>query len=89
MTPETAYALSRDLLVAGISHTIQVGYHENLVPQEQCRIDLPIPRRYDGGLSAAMLRLEEIGARHGLTLATGMMGDGLTFSSPTPGALLR
>lgn len=83
MQHDVALALSRSLADAAIAHTIQIGYHENMPPPVQCRVDLAIPRRYNGGIGAAIARLEEIAAEHGLVLATAMMNDGLTFSTPT------
>jgi hypothetical protein len=89
MNHETAVKLSRALTEAAIAHTIQVGYHAELNPPVQCRVDLAMPRRYDGGVSEALKEIEAIGEEFGLVLATAMMGDGLTFSTPTPAELLR
>ena len=91
MTHETAIALSADLIAEGISHTVEVGWHENMNPPVQCRVDVALPRRYSGGLSAAIRTLEVIGETHGLVLAHGFMGNDLTFSTPdkTAGAFLR
>jgi hypothetical protein len=90
VTHEKAVALSADLAAAGISHTLQVGFHEQHAPPVQCRVDLGIPRRYSGGIGEAVRALEEIASRHELVLATSLLGDGLTFSTSdkTPGALL-
>lgn len=82
MHHDVAIALSRSLADAGIAHTIQAGYHENMAPPVQCRVDLAIPRRYNGGIGAAIARLEELAEEHGLVLATGIMNEGLTFSTP-------
>ncbi len=91
MTHETAVALSADLIAEGIGHTIAVGWHENMNPPEQCRVDVFMPRRYSGGLAAAIKRMEEIGERHGVVLTTAIASNDLTFSTPdrTPGAFLR
>lgn len=83
MHHELAIALSRSLAEAGIAHSLQVGYHENMAPPVQCYVSLPIPRRYNGGIGAAIARLEEIAEANGLVLGTGMMNEGLTFSTPT------
>ncbi len=96
MTFEVAQALSLTLAKLGVSHTIQVGHHDKFAPEGpsavpaiHCRVDLGIPRAYSGGLSQAILDLEGAAAEHGLVLSTGIMGDGLTFSTPppTPGAI--
>ena len=89
MNHDTAMKLSAALSEAGVSHTIFVGIHENMMPPVQCTIDVRIPRRYDGGVAAAVRAIEVIGEQLGLVLATSMMGEGLTFSTPTPGELLR
>src|ERR1043166_333370 len=89
MTHEVAMKLSAALIEAAISHTVFVGWHEDMHPQVQCRVDLPIPRRYSGGVSEAVRAIEVIGETLGLELATSFMGDGLTFSTPTPGELLQ
>jgi hypothetical protein len=89
MNHETAWKLSQALAEAGIAHTLECGYHENANPPVQCRVDVRIPRRYDGGVAAAVKAIEVIGEQLGLVLATSMMGEGLTFSTPTPGEILR
>lgn len=62
-------------------------------PGIHCRVDLGFPRRHalqlqevgiavpDRPLSAVITRLEEIGGELDLVLETGLMGDGLTFST--------
>lgn len=89
MTHETAIALSADLTAAGISHTIQVGIYEKMVPQVQCRVDVVMPRILDGFLGAAIVEMEGIGARHGLVLHPPILGEGLTYSTKPQQGLLR
>lgn len=81
VTYEQAQKLSAALVDACISHSLIVGYHQDMAQQVQCRVDLAMPRRYSGGLAAAFTKLEEIGKAHGLQLGTSIMGAGLTFSS--------
>lgn len=82
MTHEAAMALSASLVEAGIGHTIGVGIHDELMPPVQCRVDVPIPRRYSGGIGPAINKLEAIADEHKLILGTDMLGNGLTFSTP-------
>lgn len=98
MTFETAQAVSLALAKLRVSHTVQVGHHDKYapegpseVPEIHCRVDLGIPRCYDGGLGQAIRDLEGIAEQHGLVLSTSFMGEGLTFSTPvqTAGSLLR
>lgn len=92
---ETAQALSLDLAILGISHTVEVGRHDKLAPEAgtaypriHARVDLGFPRGYDGGLSGRIKQLKALAAEHGLILATSMMGEGLTFTTePTTGIL--
>lgn len=96
MTYETALAASLDLVRRGVSHTIQVGYHDGYAPEGEtehpaihCRIDLGYPRRHalpgavpaDPPLSVRLAAIESIARNHGLVLESGMMGDGLTLST--------
>lgn len=89
MNFETQQRLSARLAFFGFTHTVQVGRHDKFAPEGDtsfpeihCRVDLGIPRGYDGGLAARIAQLEEVAAEFGLILATGIMGDGLTFSTP-------
>lgn len=89
MTHEAAMALSTSLVEAGIGHTIGVGIHDELMPAVQCRVDVPIPRRYSGGIGPAIAELERIANEHELVLGTDMLGNGLTFSTQAGAADIR
>jgi hypothetical protein len=88
VTFETAQAVSLDLAILKVAHTIEVGRHDNVptgpteFPGIHCRVNLGVPRRYEGGLSQAILDLEGVARQHGLVLATGIMNEGLTFTTP-------
>jgi len=82
VTHDTAMLVSSALAAEGVAHTVEVGYHPDHNPPVQCRVDVRVPRRISGGLSAAVRKLEEIGEQFGLVLETALMGDGLTYSTP-------
>lgn len=83
MNIDRAHNLSRRLAEEGVNHTIQVGVYPNMLPEVQCRVDVPLSRRYSGGLGEWITRLEGIAGEHDLVLGTAFMGEGLTFSTKT------
>lgn len=81
MTIDQAHALSKSLAAAGVPHVLEVGIHPNMAPEVQCRIDIRMPRRYHGGIGAAISTIESIGEKHGMVLHNSLASEGLTFST--------